>query len=125
MPIVVFAENCTDGTNEWLEKYKKDLNLEVYIEQNEVQRGIGGGIDFCVSKVLTEPDFFKPMETYIPVKPDWSDLNETIEKVLGNFKDYSYIIENARKKVVEMYSYRNVCMYWYNFFSNLNGVKNA
>ena len=78
-----------------------------------------------MSKVLTEPDFFKPMETYIPVKADWSDLNETVEKVLGNFKDYSYIIENARKKVVEMYSYRNVCMYWYNFFSNLNGVKNA
>ena len=35
-----------------------------------------------MSKVITEPDFFKPMETYIPVKPDWSDLNETIEKVL-------------------------------------------
>tara|TARA_R110000822_G_scaffold363_3_gene1596 strand:+ start:16351 stop:17364 length:1014 start_codon:yes stop_codon:yes gene_type:complete len=78
-----------------------------------------------MGKVLTEPDFFKPMETYIPVKPDWSDLNETIEKVLGNFKDYSYIVDNARQKVVEMYSYQNVCMYWYNFFSNLNGVNNA
>ena len=76
-----------------------------------------------MNKVITEPDFFKTMETYIPVKPDWSDLNETIEKVLGNFKDYSYIIENARKKVVEMYSYRNVCMYWYNFFANLSGVE--
>tara|TARA_R110000851_G_scaffold155423_1_gene297835 strand:+ start:5224 stop:6237 length:1014 start_codon:yes stop_codon:yes gene_type:complete len=77
-----------------------------------------------MSKVITEPDFFKPMETYIPVKPDWSDLNETIEKVLNNFKDYEHIIENARKKVVDMYSYQNVCMYWYNFFSNLNGVNN-
>ena len=77
-----------------------------------------------MSKVVTEPDFFKPMETYVPVKPDWSDLNETIEKVLGNFKDYQYIIDNARKKVVEMYSYQNVCMYWYNFFNNLSGVGN-
>ena len=77
-----------------------------------------------MSKVITEPDFFKPMETYIPVKPDWSDLNEIIEKILGNFKDYQHIIDNARKKVVEMYSYQNVCMYWYNFFNNLNGVEN-
>ena len=78
-----------------------------------------------MSKVLTEPDFFKPMETYVPVKTDWSDLNETIEKVLANFKDYQYIIDNARNKVVEMYSYQNVCMYWYNFFANMSGVENA
>ena len=76
-----------------------------------------------MGKVITEPDFFKPMETYVPVKPDWSDLNETIEKVLANLKDYEYIISNAREKVVEMYAYQNVCMYWYNFFANLNEVK--
>ena len=75
-----------------------------------------------MSKVITEPDFFKPMETYIPVKPDWSDLNETIENVLDYFEDYEYIINNARQKVVEMYSYENVCMYWYNRFAKLNGV---
>ncbi len=78
-----------------------------------------------MSKVITEPDFFKPMETYVPVKPDWSDLNKTIEKVLANFKDYEYIIHNARQKVVEMYSYENVCMYWYNFFANMSGIQNA
>jgi hypothetical protein len=78
-----------------------------------------------MSKVITEPDFFKPMETYVSVKPDWSDLNETIEKVLANFKDYEYIINNARQKVVEMYSYENVCMYWYNFFAKMSGVENA
>ena len=76
-----------------------------------------------MSKVITEPDFFKPMDTYVPLKPDWSDLNETIEKVLANFKDYQYIIDNARQKVVEMYSYQNVCMYWYNFFAGLSGVE--
>jgi len=76
-----------------------------------------------MSKVITEPDFFKPMETYVPVKSDWSDLNKTIEKVLANFKDYQYIIDNARQKVTEMYSYQNVCMYWYNFFANQSGVE--
>ena len=78
-----------------------------------------------MSKVIIEPDFFKPMETYVPVKPDWSDLNEVIHKVLVNFKDYEYIIDNARQKVVEMYSYENVCLHWYNFFANLSGVENA
>ena len=62
------------------------------------------------------------METYVPVKPDWSDLNETVEKILGNYKNYLYIIDNARKKVVELYSYHNVCMHWYNFFKNLNNI---
>tara|TARA_B100001094_G_scaffold255129_1_gene254010 strand:- start:703 stop:1716 length:1014 start_codon:yes stop_codon:yes gene_type:complete len=76
-----------------------------------------------MNKVITEPDFFKPMETYVPVKPDWSDLNETIKKVLANFKDYQYIIDNARQKVTELYSYQNVCMYWYNFFANQSGVE--
>ena len=78
-----------------------------------------------MGKVITEPDFYKPMETYVPVKPDWSDLNETVEKILGNYKDYHYIIENARKKLVEMYSYNNVCMYWYNRFANLSGVESG
>ena len=54
MPLVVFAENCTDGTDEWLAENADELGIEFYIEKNEVQRGIGGGIDFCVSKVKTE-----------------------------------------------------------------------
>ena len=64
------------------------------------------------------------METYVPVKPDWSDLNEVIEKILGNYNKYLYIIENARKQVTQLYSYDNVCMYWYNFFANMNGIQN-
>ena len=55
MPIFIFAENCTDGTNEWLAENADELEIEYYIETgNEEQRGIGGGIDLCVSKVKTE-----------------------------------------------------------------------
>ena len=55
MPIFIFAENCTDGTNEWLAENADELGVEYYIETgNEEQRGIGGGIDVCVSKVKTE-----------------------------------------------------------------------
>ena len=52
MPIIVYAENCTDGTNEWLSS--NEYNLEYYIENNKIEKGIGGGMDFCVSKSQTE-----------------------------------------------------------------------
>ena len=78
-----------------------------------------------MSLIDTYPNPYIKNKTYISVKPNWSDLNKIIEKVLDNFKDYHYIIDNARQKVVEMYSYENVCMYWYNFFANLSGVENA
>ena len=55
MPIFIFAENCTDGTNEWLAENADEFGIEYYRETgNEEQRGIGGGIDLCVSKVKTE-----------------------------------------------------------------------
>ena len=52
MPIIVYAENCTDGTNEWLSN--NEYNLEYYIENNKIEKGIVGGMDFCVSKSQTE-----------------------------------------------------------------------
>ena len=52
MPIVIYAENCTDGTNEWLSN--NEYNLEYYIENNQIEKGIGGGMDFCVDKSQTE-----------------------------------------------------------------------
>ena len=52
MPIIVYAENCTDGTNEWLSS--NEYNLEYYIENNEIEKGIGVGMDFCVNKAQTE-----------------------------------------------------------------------
>jgi len=52
MPIIIYAENCTDGTNEWLADNNYDL--EYYIENNENPIGIGGGMNFCVDKATTE-----------------------------------------------------------------------
>lgn len=54
-PVIIHAENCNDGTNEWLKSQcERDTNLKVYIETNEVPRGIGGGMDFCVDKAKTK-----------------------------------------------------------------------
>ena len=52
MPIIVHAENCTDGTDEWLKTNPYDI--EYHIDHNNNPKGIGGGMDFCVSKVQTE-----------------------------------------------------------------------
>ena len=52
MPIIVYAENCTDGTDEWLSK--NEYGVEYYIEKNKIEKGIGGGMDFCVDKSNTE-----------------------------------------------------------------------
>tara|TARA_R110000868_G_scaffold345426_1_gene606547 strand:+ start:9702 stop:10598 length:897 start_codon:yes stop_codon:yes gene_type:complete len=53
-PIVVYAENCIDGTNEWLEENKEKLDLTVIIEENQILKGIGGGMDICVANCETE-----------------------------------------------------------------------
>lgn len=50
-PIVVYAENCTDGTDEWLAS--RD-DIKYIIEKNEVAKGIGGGMDICVANADTE-----------------------------------------------------------------------
>ena len=34
-PFIIHAENCTDGTNEWLQENALDLNLEFYIDKND------------------------------------------------------------------------------------------
>ncbi len=54
MPIIVHAENCTDGTDEWLTKNSNHLKINSYIDHNNQPKGIGGGMDFCVEKSKTE-----------------------------------------------------------------------
>ena len=76
-----------------------------------------------MSMVRTKPNIYIEDETYISVKPDWSDLEEKTKKVLGNFKYYSYIVSNLREKFKEEYSSNNLCLHWYDIFKNLNSVK--
>jgi len=94
MPIIIFAENCTDGTNEWLAQDADELNIEYYIENDgdrENQRGIGGGIDLCVSKVKTE--FVNILHSDFWVAP-----NQDIEllKLFEEFPDDRLITSSFR-----------------------------
>ena len=54
MPLIVHAENCDDGTDEWLNDNTDTYSIEYYIDHNNHPRGIGGGMNFCVDKVKTE-----------------------------------------------------------------------
>jgi GT2 family glycosyltransferase len=68
-PFIIHAENCSDGTDRWLKENMYKYNLDVYIEHNLIARGIGGGMNFCASKVETEYICFLHSDFY--VTKDW------------------------------------------------------
>jgi GT2 family glycosyltransferase len=69
-PFIVHAENCTDGTNEWLETNAKGFNVTYYVDvHNKPPKGIGGGMNFCAEKVETEYINFLHSDFY--VTKDW------------------------------------------------------
>jgi len=75
-----------------------------------------------MNKVRTKPNIYVEDETYISVDLDWLNLKEKIEKVLGNFNNYSYIINNFRDKFKKEYTLENLCLHWHNIFKNLPNV---
>jgi len=72
-PFIIHAENCTDGTNEWLENNKDLYHLTLIVEpNNEIVRGIGGGMNICAENVKTKYIMFLHSDFY--VTQDW-DIN--------------------------------------------------
>lgn len=88
MPIIIYAENCTDGTNEWLSNNEYDL--EYYIENNKIEKGIGGGMDFCVNKSQTE--FVNIIHSDMWIAPD-QDLE--LLKLYDNIDDNDRLIASS------------------------------
>jgi len=77
-PFIIFAENCTDGTDEWLNENKDKYNLEVYTEHNdeENRKGIGMGMNFCANKVKTEYIMF--LHADFVVSKNWDKAAEEV-----------------------------------------------
>ena len=73
-PIIIFAENCTDGTYEWLAQNTEKYNLSWFNEDNteENTKGIGGGMNECAKHVKTEYIMFLHADMF--VSKNW-DLN--------------------------------------------------
>ena len=98
MPIVVYAENCTDGTDEWLAN--NPYNLEYYIEKNEIEKGIGGGMDFCVDKAKTE--FVNIIHSDMWVAPNqdiellklYDDIEPNVRLIASSFRIQPHIFPN-------------------------------
>jgi len=69
-PFIIHAENCTDGTNEWLVENSERLQLQYFIDvHNEAPKGIGGGMNFCAEKV--ETDYINFLHSDFYVTKDW------------------------------------------------------
>jgi GT2 family glycosyltransferase len=78
-PFIIHAENCDDGTDEWLEENAAQYSLEYYIDKNDKPKGIGGGMNFCAEKVKTEYIMFLHSDFY--VTPNWDlELMKVHEK---------------------------------------------
>lgn len=65
-PFIVHAENCNDGTNEWLKENQSKYDLTLIIEaDNKIVRGIGGGMNICAENVKTEYINFLHSDFYV------------------------------------------------------------
>jgi GT2 family glycosyltransferase len=64
-PFIIHAENCTDGTDEWLGQNCEQYNLTYFVDKNEVPVGIGGGMNFCADRVETEYIMFLHSDFYV------------------------------------------------------------
>jgi len=73
-PFIIHAENCTDGTNEFLMENHLKYNLQVYIQTNEVPLGIGGSMNFCAEKVQTKYIMFIHSDFYVTKNWDYELL---------------------------------------------------
>ncbi len=71
-PFIIHAENCTDGTNEWLKENANKHQLDYYIDKNDIPLGIGGGMNFCADRVKTEYIMFLHSDFY--VTKNWDKL---------------------------------------------------
>ena len=78
---------------------------------------------YDTSYIDTTPNVFIDGETYIACKHNFSDLEEKIDKILGNVESHYYIIENARKKFIESYTPENLALHLYKVFESLNTVE--
>jgi GT2 family glycosyltransferase len=69
-PFIIHAENCTDGTNEWLFENQDKYDLTLLVEPENIKvRGIGGGMNICADHVKTEYLMFLHSDFY--VTKDW------------------------------------------------------
>lgn len=75
-----------------------------------------------MSHVNTIPNVYKPFETYIPCKWDFSDLEQQIEYGLEDWEaKREFFVENFRKEFTEKYKPENLVFHTHDWITNLEG----
>jgi len=91
-PFIIHAENCIDGTNEWLKENKEKYNLTLLIEpNNEIIKGIGGGMNICAEHANTEYIMFLHSDFYVTKNWDLEAL-----KIAQNYPDKKLWVSSYR-----------------------------
>jgi GT2 family glycosyltransferase len=80
-PLIVCAENCTDGTNEWLEENREKFNITPLVVKTpeDAEYGIGGGMNLMAEMVTTEFINFIHADMYVAPNQDLG-LYEVFQK---------------------------------------------
>tara|TARA_Y100000310_G_scaffold297409_1_gene330392 strand:+ start:714 stop:1739 length:1026 start_codon:yes stop_codon:yes gene_type:complete len=126
--------NIVSGRQPWNEYMQTLYNSKICISpfgMGEIRQGDGEAIQLgtiICKEDMSQYDFgtnaWHEEQTYLPYNFDCSNLVEQIEKILGNYNNYSYIIDNMRHVYTLEYDYHKLCMRWYNIFSNMDSISN-
>ena len=93
-PFIIHAENCTDGTNEWLLDNKEEYCLNIYLDSNDPPLGIGGGMNFCADRVKT--DYIMFLHSDFVVTKNWDKGLMDAAKTLESDGDMDYWVSSFR-----------------------------
>jgi GT2 family glycosyltransferase len=124
-PFIIHAENCTDGTNEWLKENESRYNLTLIIEpNNEIVRGIGGGMNVCAENVRTEYINFLHSDFYVTKNWDLELLKVhekyPNEKIWANSHRVEPNMFNSPQRLGTVIVDKDLFgEYWHNFNSEL------
>lgn len=74
-PFIIHAENCNDGTDEWLLENQETYDIIPFIDHNDNVKGIGGGMNYCANLTQTEYIMFLHSDFYVTENWDKSLLD--------------------------------------------------
>ena len=92
-PLIVCAENCKDGTDEWLEENKEKYNITPMIikTDSDDEIGIGGGMNLMAAAVQTEFINFIHADMYVAPNQDLELL-----KVFEKYPNEKLVVSSHR-----------------------------
>ena len=91
-PFIIHTENCTDETNGWLFRNFEKYNLTLYVEPKILPaRGIGGGMNYCASKVKTKYIIFLQSDFFVS-----KDFDLALFNLIEEHKEKKMVVSSFR-----------------------------